>query len=779
MADNQNDLGGNVGLDVSGFKTGITELNRQIRVIDSGFKAAAAGMEDWGKEADGLKSRIDTLGQITELQKKKVAALSDEYKKSVAQHGENSKATQDYAVWLNKETGALNKSELELRKCTTSLEKLTAEEKDSTTALNNNEQELAQNAAALDKMGKEAAQAAEKSAKLHDALGKMGTNLKHIGGAVGKAALVGIAAIGAAAATAAVGAFKLAEKASDLAESQNVVQQTFKQSSTEMLAWTKTVAGTAGISETNATKFAGSMGAMLMSSGLGEDAAGDMSKGLVQLTGDMSSFYNLDNDTAWEKLRAGIAGETEPLKELGINMSVANMEAFALSQGVNKSWKEMTQAEQTTMRYQYLMKTTANAQGDFGRTLETSFPNQLRVAQMQMESMATSVGQKFLPSFLGIFKAINEGFTTGNWAGVGKALSDGLTTVIGEVSRMATTALPVLSTVLSGVVGAIATSIPTLLPVLTDTAVQLLGMLVTVIQENGPMLIQAGINALMTLIDGLVQALPQITDAAITLVLALVMGLVDALPKLIESAIKMVVALVKGLIKALPELIKAAPKIIQSLVSAIIDNLPLLIDAAIMLISELVKAIILNLPMMWEASLQIMGAIVSGIIKAVPQIATVGLKLFNQLVTTFKSIDWGALGKSIIDGITNGVKNAAGNLANSVVGAAQGALGDVKNFLGIHSPSRVMRDEVGAMIGAGMAQGISNSARKVQAAMNGLNAEITASPKVSASGTSSGSGTIIVNVPLALDGHILTTATGRIQLTQNRIKSRSLGIVPI
>jgi Glu-tRNA(Gln) amidotransferase subunit E-like FAD-binding protein len=129
-----------------------------------------------------------------------------------------------------------------------------------------------------------------------------------------------------------------------------------------------------------------------------------MGKALVQLAGDMSSFYNLDNETAWEKIRSGISGETEPLKELGINMSVANLEAYAMAHGINKAYKEMSQAEQTTLRYNYLISVTKDAQGDFARTLGSSFANQLRVAKMNIESLGVSIGSIFLPAVMKMTK---------------------------------------------------------------------------------------------------------------------------------------------------------------------------------------------------------------------------------------------------------------------------------------------------------------------------------------------------------------------------------------
>lgn len=191
--------------------------------------------------------------------------------------------------------------------------------------------------------------------------------------------------------------------ASDVSESMNVVNVTFKKGSQDVKDWSTTLLDSFGLTEKEALQYAGSMGAMLKSSGFTEDAARIVSKSLVELTGDMSSFYNLDHDETWEKIRAGIAGETEPLKALGINMSVANLEAYALSEGIKKSWKEMDQGEQVSLRYGYLMKVTADAQGDFNRT-QDGFANKLRTVKGRIDDFAKSLGEILLPF---VEKAIN------------------------------------------------------------------------------------------------------------------------------------------------------------------------------------------------------------------------------------------------------------------------------------------------------------------------------------------------------------------------------------
>lgn len=219
--------------------------------------------------------------------------------------------------------------------------------------------------------------------------------------------------------------------ASDLAEVQNVVDVTFGSSSAAINSWSKECLAAYGMNEVSAKRYAGTIGAMLKSSGLAGDAIVDMSKDMVGLAGDMASFYNLDLETAFEKIRSGISGETEPLKQLGINMSVANLEAYALSQGITTAYNEMSQAEQVMLRYNYLMSTTADAQGDFART-QDSYANQTRLLSESWLEFTGVMAEQLLPVLTTIVSWLNNivAFLTDN-ADTVSAVLVGLATTIG------------------------------------------------------------------------------------------------------------------------------------------------------------------------------------------------------------------------------------------------------------------------------------------------------------------------------------------------------------
>lgn len=194
--------------------------------------------------------------------------------------------------------------------------------------------------------------------------------------------------------------------ASDLAEVQNVVDVVFGKSASQINNFAKSALTSYGLSELSAKRYTSTMGAMLKSMGLSQESVLGMSQSITALAGDMASFYNLSSDDAFNKIRSGISGETEPLKQLGINMSVANMEAFALSQGITKSYQKMTQSEQALLRYKYLISTTADAQGDFARTSD-SWANQTRILGEQFNSLKATLGSAFIAVLTPVVKWLN------------------------------------------------------------------------------------------------------------------------------------------------------------------------------------------------------------------------------------------------------------------------------------------------------------------------------------------------------------------------------------
>lgn len=196
------------------------------------------------------------------------------------------------------------------------------------------------------------------------------------------------------------------ELGSDLAEVQNVVDVTFTTMSDKVNEFAKNAMTSAGLSETMAKRYVGTFGAMSKSFGFSESQAYDMSTALTQLTGDVASFYNISQDLAYIKLKSVFTGETETLKDLGVVLTQSALDQYALANGYGKTTSEMTEQEKVALRLAFVQKQLSAASGDFIRTSD-SWANQVRVMQLQLQSLKATVGQGLINIFAPILKVIN------------------------------------------------------------------------------------------------------------------------------------------------------------------------------------------------------------------------------------------------------------------------------------------------------------------------------------------------------------------------------------
>lgn len=197
------------------------------------------------------------------------------------------------------------------------------------------------------------------------------------------------------------------ETASDLAEVQNVVDTAFGESKQKMEDFADTAVKTYGISKLTAKQTGSNFMAMAAGMGLANDSASDMAMALTGLSADMASFYNVGQDVASTALKSIFTGETETLKQFGIVMTDANLQAYALSKGITKSTADMSQAEKVQLRYNYVMSQTALAQGDFAKTSD-SWANQTRILSEQWKEFGASIGTVLMNVLLPAVKAINS-----------------------------------------------------------------------------------------------------------------------------------------------------------------------------------------------------------------------------------------------------------------------------------------------------------------------------------------------------------------------------------
>lgn len=288
--------------------------------------------------------------------------------------------------------------------------------------------------------------------------------------------------------------------------------------------------------------------------------------------------------------------------------------------------------------------------------------------------------------------------------------------------------------------GAVAQSVDTIGGTLIDS-------LVAGTIENAPKMMESAAAAISSLLDGITARLPDVINNGVQVVMAISTGIANNLPTIIASAGKLIVTLITGLIQALPQLTAAALQIVTALANYLIDNGPQILQAGI----------------------ELVGKLVAGLIQAIPKVAEGVQRIIQRIKDKFADIDWGEVGRQIIEGIKNGITGAAGSIAEAVGGLGRGLVGRAKKALKISSPSKVFRDEVGAMIPAGMAEGIEDGAPEVESSMDKLLRGFTADvdynlPNLSdyaqdLGASVSASANMQITVPVTLDGREIARAT--------------------
>ncbi len=630
-----NTFGGTIKLEgEKAYREALRQINSDLKVMASEMSKVTAEFGKNDKSASSLTSRNKILAEQIDKQKEKITALKNALEQSSEKYGENDKKTNAWKISLNKAEAELIKLEKELS--------------DNEKALKDSENATEDNSKSLKKFGDSANDAGQKTLKLGDLIK---ANL------ISDAIISGIKALGSAIMDVArkFGEFVSngIKNASNLQEVQNVVDVTFEESAGIINDWATKAASAYGMSELSAKQYTGTIGAMFKSMGLADEQVLSMSTDMVGLAGDFASFYNLEHEEAFNKIRAGISGETEPLKQLGINMSVANLEAFALSQGIDKSYNSMTQAEQATLRYNYLMSVSADAQGDFART-SGSYANQLRIAQLNMENLATGIGAKLLPICNEALTIFNDMFS--GTMDISTGFSK-LTEMVVNLANDLLNSLPQIAETAGQIITSFASGITAMLPQLVPVATSVITTLVSTFSSNVAQITTAAVQIILTLAEALINSLPELLNAAIQIVVALVNGITQALPVLVPAIVSAVILMVNTLLANVPLILQTGIDLLMALVDAIPTVVTALVQNLPTIITTIIDALIESIPLLIGAAIELFMALVEAIpiivvelVKALPQIVTAiiqGLARLPELLWNIltecvgKFISWG------------------------------------------------------------------------------------------------------------------------------------------
>lgn len=553
-------------------------------------------------------------------------------------------------------------------------------------------------------------------------------------GALKGVATVGLAGVGTAvAALAGVGKSALDAYAT-YEQAVGGVDTLFKGASGTVQKYAAEAYRTAGVSANEYMTQVTSFSASLISS-LGGDTAKAAELGNTAMV-DMSDNANkmgTDIETIQQTYQSLARGNYAMLDNLKLGYGGTKSEMERLIQDANK------------------VKQANGEMGDLSIDKFSDVVQAIHIMQQQMGITGTTAKEAAttIEGSVGMMKASWQnwlaelGKDNADINGLTKQLVDSVGTVIKNVGpRIAqiitgiTAALPQLFASLGGTLPALVMQIlPPVLGALgqlgtmlltsattwiTTSLPQLLAQFQAWVTSRLPSFLQTGLTMVTNLLQGIVQALPQIASTAVIVLTTLLDGLSAQLPQLIPIGVNAVLNLVQGILNNLPQIIDSGLKLILGLAQGLINALPDLVGKVPILIGQLVGGIINRLPQILQAGVQLLGALANGFISSVPRLIGSIPGMVGQIMRGFTSVNWGSVGLNIITGIATGIAGAAGRLVTAAVNAATNALNWVKRKLGIHSPSRVFRDQVGEMIGEGMAVGIDESASKVRKAAGRL-----------------------------------------------------------
>lgn len=306
-----------------------------------------------------------------------------------------------------------------------------------------------------------------------------------------------------------------------------------------------------------------------------------------------------------------------------------------------------------------------------------------------------------------------------------------------QLLPLITAQIPSIVSGLSQVMQAIVAALPQIMSALTAALPQIVQALLTLL----PQLVDAGMQMLTSLIQGITEALPTLIAMLPTIVQQVASVVLTNLPLIIQAGVQLLLALVNGIVEALPQLIQMLPGIVMQISDVLLNNLPLLVTAGIQILIALIRGITQAIPQLVAMLPQIVVKIVRTLSAHLPEILSTGLQMMVQLAAgivrgignavsgarNVVSSIVGALrqapsmvldiGTNIVSGLWQGIQNSAGWLRDKVSGWVHGIMQDIKGFFGIHSPSRLMRDEVGKYLAEGIGVGFEDEMGNVSKQM--------------------------------------------------------------
>lgn len=480
----------------------------------------------------------------------------------------------------------------------------------------------------------------------------------------------------------------------------------------------------------------------------------------------------------------------------------------ALLNNVGDGWDDLAQKIENSQGAAEQMRNTMedNLQGDL-----TKLGSAVEGAKIAFSDQLTPALRDFTQYATNSVSVLTDAFSNGGLDGLFSALPDVLSEGIAKI----TTGIPKVIGIAKDIVSALMKGLYANAPLIAQGAVEIVSMLAQSMIESIPALMQAGTEMINSISEGLVEGIPAFLEQALPMLLSFTDSLRENFGTIVDAGIQFVLNLVDGIIEALPQLWEYVPQIVSNIAGLINDNAPKLLMAGVELITRLITGVVNSIPLIlqnfgsivkavvdvflafnwlnlgssiidfivdgvkslfsalpdvignigqnaWDALVTIdwlalgsdlINMIVSGVNVLFGSLGEILLEIGNDAWNALANIDWAGVGQDIIDGVVSGLSWAGNAIKNKLIGLGRDAWQGVKDFFGIQSPSKLMRDTVGKMIPLGLAEGIEAETDAVIDAMDRLGEVSMGSVDIGSVNGERASGynqTVIINAPTEL-----------------------------
>lgn len=423
--------------------------------------------------------------------------------------------------------------------------------------------------------------------------------------------------------------------------------------------------------------------------------------------------------TGMKTLSAQAMNNSEAFQQLGISTEeAASMSNADLFQAAVEKLSSMEEgAERTTLATQLL--------GKAGLEMGPLFNGGTDAIREQM-AMAEEYGMVMSDDMVAASAVFQDSMET-----LGRTMGGVKNTLLAELLPSMSEVADGMSLILSGsttegvekmsqgiqdLVGKIAAAVPDVLRV----GGELIVTLAKAIIKNAPTMLKSTTEMMGQMLKEIANHLPQLLSSGVELIKSLAQGILNNAPAALSSATGVMTQVLSNILSNLPKMMENGAQLLGKLAEGLANNAPKAITAIAGVIAKVLAEIAKNLPAILQKGIELIGQLAAGLIKAIPQAVAAIPQVISGIKEKFSSFDWGELGLNIIKGIATGISNAGHYIMDAALGAAKGAFDTVKSFFGISSPSKLMRDQIGRFIPAGIAEGILSNEGVITDAMKDI-----------------------------------------------------------